>query len=186
MADPRERLAEYYRLLRQHGYNDSHSGNASVRVDDTVWLTPTGASGDHVTAADMVAAAVDGDAPAGASLDAPAHLAIYRSRGDVGAVLHSHGPHAIALSLDGTDFRPVDFEGHALFPRVPVLDVPWHAHVEAAPRRLAAALADHRVVILRGHGVYARGRDLDEAYRWNCQVEASARIAWLARGRGGG
>ena len=29
-------LASYYHRLREHGLNDSHSGNASVRINDNV------------------------------------------------------------------------------------------------------------------------------------------------------
>lgn len=180
MPDPRADLVRYYRLLRQHGNNDSHSGNGSVRDGNRIWVTPTGASGDTVDVEDLIACQPDAPPASGTSLDAALHLAVYREIDAAGAVLHSHGPHAIALSLDGEDFVPVDFEGRLLFPCVPVLDIGIADHVAQAPARVAAVMADHAIVILRGHGIYARGRTLDEAYRWNCQVEASARIAWLA------
>ena len=182
MEDPKRSLIDFYRLLRTHGYNDSHSGNGSVRIEDTVWVTPTGACGDTVSADALSGCPADGEAAPGASLDAAVHLAIYRARPEAGAVLHSHGPHAIALSLSGEDFVPVDFEGAAYFPQVPVLDVAYADHVAQAPARLAAVLAEHKVAILRGHGVYAWGETPERAYKWNCSVEASARIAWLARG----
>lgn len=181
MPDPRQALIDYYRLLRRNGCNDSHSGNGSVRDGERVWLTPTGASGDTLLPADLIACAADAPPPAAASLDAPLHLAVYRAIPETGAVLHSHGPHAIALTLDGRDFEPVDFEGWALFPRVPVLDIPYARHVEDSPQQVATALAECPVAIVRGHGIFARGRDLDQAYKWNCSLEASARIAWLAR-----
>lgn len=181
MGDARDDLIAFYRRLRQHGYNDSHSGNGSVREGDTAWVTPTGACGDTLTADALVACPVDGEPAAGASLDAALHLAVYRARPEAGAVLHSHGPHAIALSLSGRDFVPVDFEGAAYFPRVPVLDIAYADYVAQSPAAVAAALAEHPVAIVRGHGVYAWGETLDRAYKWNCSLEASARIAWLAR-----
>ena len=36
----RDDLVQYYRWLREYGYNDSHSGNASVREGDHIWVTP--------------------------------------------------------------------------------------------------------------------------------------------------
>lgn len=180
-ADAREALVRYYRLLRTHGYNDSHSGNGSVRVDDTVWVTPTGACGDTLDADALVACPIEGEAARGASLDATLHLAVYRANPQARAVLHSHGAHAIALSLSGEDFVPVDFEGAAYFPRVPVLDIPYAEYVAQSPARVAQTLAEHPVAMVRGHGVYAWGETLDRAYKWNCSVEAAARIAWLAR-----
>lgn len=179
--DARQILVDYYRLLRTHGYNDSHSGNGSVRMEDTVWVTPTGAGGDTVTAEQLVACPLDGAPPASASLDAALHLAVYRASERAGAILHSHGPHAIALSLSGEDFEPVDFEGRVLFRRVPVIDIAYADHVAESPARVARALSEYPAAIVRGHGIYARGETIEQAYRWNCSVEASARIAWLAR-----
>ena len=45
--DCKEDLVRHYRWLRQYGNNDSHSGNASTRVGDTLWVTPTGAERLH-------------------------------------------------------------------------------------------------------------------------------------------
>lgn len=190
----RAELVRYYRLLREHGVNDSHSGNASVRDGDTVWLTPTGACADTLQADDLVRCELAQGAAPGASLDAPLHLAVYRRNPVARAVLHSHGPHAIALTLDGADFVPIDFEGAYYFPRVPVIEArrdlghatgdPAAEYVAQSPELVAAALATHKVCIYRSHGVYAWGEDLDHAYKWSCSLEASARIAWLARTAG--
>ena len=79
---------------------------------------------------------------------------------------------------------PPDFEGQYYLPRVPVLTVAYESYVAEAPQRVADILARARVAIVRGHGVYARGRDLDEAYKWTCSVELSAKTAWLARQAG--
>ena len=188
--DLRAELVRYYRLLREHGLNDSHSGNGSVRDGEQVWITPTGACADTLTVADLVRCTL-GSGPAtrpteGASLDAPLHLAVYRQNPLARAVLHSHGPHAIALTLDAVEFVPIDFEGAYHFPRVPVVAARPTAdaatdYVTQSPTLIAEALATHKVCIYRSHGVYAWGEDLDRAYKWSSSVEAAARIAWLAR-----
>lgn len=178
---PRDLLVRYYRWLRIHGLNDSHSGNASVRDGDAAWLTPTGCSGDTLEAADLLRCALGAPPPPGASLDAPLHLAVYAARPEARAVLHSHGPHTIAMTLGGGDFRPEDFEGRYYFPVVPVLDIPAELYTVRSPGEVAAMLAAHRVCVVRGHGVYAAAESLDLAYKWTCSLESSARIAWLAR-----
>ncbi|NGP52219.1 class II aldolase/adducin family protein [Thioalkalivibrio sp. XN8] len=179
--DPRADLVRYYRWLRQHGLNDSHSGNASVRDGDAVWVTPTGCCGDTLTPEALLRCSPGGPPPAGASLDAPLHLAVYAASPGARAVLHSHGPHSIAMTLAGGDFLPRDFEGRYYFPRVPVLDIPPEDYVARSPAAVAAALAGHRACIVRGHGVYAAAETLDLAYKWTCSLESSARLAWLAR-----
>ena len=86
-----EELVQYYRWLRHYGLNDSHSGNASVRDGDTVWVTPTGASADILQAADLIRCNLNELPPQGASLDAALHLSVYRQNPEAQAVLHSHG-----------------------------------------------------------------------------------------------
>ncbi len=182
--DIRDQLLDHYRWLRQYGINDSHSGNASVRDGDTVWVTPTGACADTLTRDRLVACPLDGPPAAGASLDGALHLAVYRHNPAARAVLHSHGPHTVALTLDGRDFLPADFEGQYYFPRVPVLTIPHADYLAEAPERVAATLAEYPITVVRGHGVYAWGEVLDKAYKWTCSLEQSAKTAFIARQAG--
>lgn len=187
MADLRRELVRYYRWLRRYGLNDSHSGNASVRDGETVWVTPTGACADLLRPADLVPCRLGRPPPEGASLDAAIHLAVYAAVPEAGAVLHAHGPHAIALSLGcGPRLAFDDFEGAWYFPEgVPVADVNAARYREEAPARIAAALRAAEACLMRGHGIYARGASLERAYKWVCTVESAATVTWLARALGG-
>ncbi len=176
-----ESLVDYYRLLRRHGLNDSHSGNASVSDGRRFWITPTGCCADTLEAGELIVCPRDGALPARASLDAPLHQAVYEAVPEAAAVIHCHGPHAIALSLAGDDFEPPDFEGRYYFQRVPVLAIEYGDYQRESPSAVAKALRGSPVAIVRGHGIYARGEDLDQAYKWCCSLESSARIAWLHR-----
>lgn len=178
--DLREDLVRHYRWLRQYGLNDSHSGNASVREGDTIWVTPSGCCADTLTAADLVPCGLDGRRGDGASLDAPLHILVYRRNPAARAVLHSHGPHTVALTLNGEDFIPADFEGAYYFPRVPVIDAPYAAYLQRSPELISAALARHPVAVYRGHGVYAWGETPNKAYKWTCSLELSAKTAFIA------
>lgn len=183
-AEARRALVSCYRWLRQHGLNDSHSGNASLRDGVSAWVTPSGCSGDTLEPEDLLQCPLGMPPPPGASLDAPLHLAVYAARPEARAVLHSHGPHSIAMTLDGQDFVPIDFEGRYYFPVVPVLDIPPEHYTARSPAEVAETLKRHRVCVVRGHGVYAAAENLDLAYKWICSLESSARIAWLARAVG--
>lgn len=181
----RDDLVQYYRRLREYGYNDSHSGNASVREGEFLWVTPTGAFAELLKPHDLVACPLEGDIPPGASLDAALHRGVYLGNPQVNAVLHSHGAYTVAATLDGADFLPVDFEGRYYFPRGPVLDIAYDDdYWREAPRRVAEALRDSRVVVVRGHGVYAAGETLELAYKWTCSLELSAKTAVIARQAG--
>jgi len=182
--DIREDLLRYYRWLRQYGLNDSHSGNASVRDSDRIWITPTGACADTLQANDLVPCTIRGSTASNPSLDMPLHLAVYRNNADTCALLHSHGPHSVALTMDGKDFVPADFEGQYYFGQVPVLDIPYDRYLQDAPDLVASALRDSPIAVVRGHGVYAAANDLNLAYKWACTLELSARTAFLARQAG--
>jgi L-fuculose-phosphate aldolase len=179
--DITEDIVRHYRWLRQYGVNDSHSGNLSARTTEGVWITPTGACADLLTAKDLVLCSLDGQPNKGASLDAPLHLAAYRQNRAANAVIHSHGPYTVALTLDGKDFTPPDFEGQLYFPHVPVITIDYQHYVEESPQKVAAILNEFAIMVVRGHGVYCRAQSLNLAYKWTCSLEHSAKTAYLAR-----
>lgn len=183
--DCRQDLIRHYRWLRQYGINDSHSGNISIRDGDRIWITPTGACADTLQVDDLfwlkLDAATPAKIPAGASLDAPLHRAVYLANPVTGAVIHSHGPYTVGSTMDGEDLHPNDFEGKLYFPRVPVLTIEFDRYVEQSPERVATTLRDYPITIVRGHGVYACAATMNQAYKWTCSLEHSAKTAFIAK-----
>jgi L-fuculose-phosphate aldolase len=180
----KQELVRTYRWLRQYGLNDSHSGNASVRDGDRVWITPTGACADTLTETELIACNIDGTMGDKASLDAPLHIATYLANPDARCVLHSHGPYSVAITMDGRDFMPPDFEGVYYFSRVPVLTIPFQDYAEESPRQVSRTLAKYPITVVRGHGVYACAETVNLAYKWTSSLELSAKTALLARQAG--
>ncbi|MEZ5581860.1 MAG: class II aldolase/adducin family protein [Candidatus Competibacteraceae bacterium] len=119
-------LVRHYRWLRQYGLNDSHSGNASVRDNETVWITPSGCCADTLSSGEVVECLIDGEIGKDASLDVALHLAVYRNPKTM-ALLHSHGPYSVAMTMDCKEFVPADFEGQLYFSRVPVVTIRMNA-----------------------------------------------------------
>jgi len=177
----KQQLVEHYKWLRQYGCNDSHSGNASFRWRDEVWVTPTGCCADTLDTDDLIRCDIDGTVGEGGSLDAPLHIQVYQQNSKAQAVFHSHGPHTVAMTFSGQDFVPIDFEGQYYFPVVPVITVPYDRYVQDAPSAVANSLKDHKVAVVRGHGVYAVAETINLAYKWSCSVELSAKTAWLEK-----
>ena len=175
-----DQLTSYYRLLRQHGLNDSHSGNASIRVANDMWITPTGGCADTLTTPDLVFCPGNTPSPANASQDTILHRAIYKQRKDVNAILHGHPVHAIALTMNGDDFVAEDFEGKLYFGTVPVVDIDYEHYFEHSVDAISQALADNDIIIARGHGVYSCAPTLELAYKWINSMELSARISWIS------
>jgi L-fuculose-phosphate aldolase len=150
------------------------AGNASVWTPEGVLITREGAWLHRLEADDLCMVGRTTTPPAAhPALDTPIHRAIYVATG-AKAVLHAHPPHAVALSFGQHALLPDDLEGAHLLGRVPVVS-PRRNIVEV----VATALEGSPVVVVAGHGTYARGADPWECLRWTAAVEASARILWL-------
>ena len=104
MTDPdaiRAAIADACRALAADGLVKGTAGNVSARVDGGVAITATGVVFAEATAEDV--SVVDGDGRVVAGSLAPSselglHLAAYADDA-VGAVVHTHAPGAIAVSL---------------------------------------------------------------------------------------
>ncbi|MEJ2115517.1 MAG: class II aldolase/adducin family protein [Gammaproteobacteria bacterium] len=179
MTALKNELVLHYAWLRKYGYNDSHSGNASVRDGNTIWITPTGACADTLIPEDLVECSVDGSCRENASFDAKLHIEVYKQNNKAHAVFHSHGPHTIALTMNGQDFIPDDFEGKLYFPTVPVHTIAFDEYSEQSPQLVARTLSQYCVTVVSGHGVYACAETINLAYKWTCSLEHSAKIAFL-------
>lgn len=114
-----------------------------------------------------------------ASSELVVHRAIYRETTAL-AVVHAHPPCAITLSLSREEILPLDAEGSYLLRRVPVVTAVQAIGSAEVGRLVAPLLKDYRVVMLRGHGCFAAGRSLEEAYQWVSALEASSRVVYLA------
>jgi L-fuculose-phosphate aldolase len=177
-------LVRHYHWLRQYGLNDSHSGNASARDGDSVWVTPTSCCADTLTSGALVECHIDGTVGEGASLDAALHIAIYRTNPKARAMLHSHGPYSVAMTMDNEEFIPADFEGQLYFNRVPVITIPYDQYIQESPRLVSEVLAEYPITVVRGHGIYASAENIGLAYKWTCSLELSAKTAFIAHQAG--
>jgi L-fuculose-phosphate aldolase len=150
------------------------SGNLSVWTPSGVLITREGAALHRLTDADLCLIARNTEPPvATPSRDTPIHRAIYVTTGGR-AVAHARPPHLIAFSYGKTAFEPPDLDGSHLFAHVPIVS-PKRSVVDL----VAQASATCPVVIVEGHGTYARGVTLEEAVHLTAMLEVSARVAWL-------
>src|SRR5207249_4902486 len=86
----------------------------------------------------------------------PIHLLIYRTRPDVGAIVHFHALYATSLSVAGKPLVTAFNAGAPFGREVPVFDDPRLVRSEDQGRRLAAVVGRGPAALLRGHGA-ARG-----------------------------
>lgn len=178
------------RRLADLGLMAGTAGNLSVRQSPTcVLITPAGLRKGEMRPDDLVRLDLQGNpvgSPLRPSSEYQVHLAVYRARPDVNAVIHTHPPYATAFAAAGVPLdRPVLAEAVKLLgPRVPV--VPFGApSSRALVERLEPWLPGHEAFLLANHGALCLGRDLSQAVQRTETLEFLARVVLAARALGG-
>jgi L-fuculose-phosphate aldolase len=169
--------------LLEAGLVRGTSGNVSARDGELVAVTPTGVDyrrldGGSVPVVDLDGRVADGTlAP---SSELPLHLAVYRARPDVGAVVHTHSVFATTFAVLGEELPAVHYLLAHAGRRVRLAPYATYGTGELADA-CVAALADDGAVLLANHGVVAVGPDLDRALLVADAVEQVAELCWRAR-----
>ena len=172
-----DEFARVGRIMFEGGLNNSHSGNMSVRLGDKVVITRRGAMLGELGASDLidVGLAEDDSGIALASTEVNVHRAVYAATSHL-AIVHTHPRTATAFSMERDFLVPVDEEGRYYFKRIPVLAVKASIGSDALERELPSMLKNYPVVMVRGHGAFAVGGNLEEglqithAMEWSCDI----------------
>jgi L-fuculose-phosphate aldolase len=118
-----------------------------------------------------------------ASTEIGVHRAIYKKTSAL-AVVHAHPPCAVSLSLLEDEIIPVDSEGSYLTHRIPVIDAEFAIGSSELEEMLPEVLKKYRLAMIRGHGSFATGQLLEEAYQLTSSLEHSCRIICISRSLG--
>lgn len=183
----REELVRYGRMLHEMGFVAATDGNLSVRTPSGFLATPTGLPKRELREDLVVHLDAGGKARSGSpSSEWPMHLAIYRARADVAAVVHAHPPFATALACAGRAIdRPFLSEAAIALGAVPLVPFALPSTSELA-ERVARALAGGEAALLANHGAVTVGPDLRTAYYRMETLEQTARTFLYAEVLGGG
>lgn len=120
-------------------------------------------------------------------IEYPIHTEIMAARPDVGGVVHTHSPHAIALAAAGVELLPVSHAAtHFVPPRVPrFTETANLIRTRELGASLATALGGSNAVFLVNHGIVTVGPDLQTATVSALLLEAAAQQQLLTMGFGG-
>lgn len=165
-------------------------GNISVRVpgEDCFAITPSGVDynaieAEGVAILDMEGRIVDGNMKP--SIEWPMHLEVYKSRGDVNAVVHTHSTYCTAMAIAR---KPIPAAAEDMVQivggnvRVSRYCLPGSPELGKAA---VEALEGRNAVILANHGCLAAGKSLKETMKIAQIVEKSAQATILAQLMGG-
>ena len=167
------------------------SGNLSVRVagdPDQIALSPTDVPYDSIDVDDVPVVRLDGtvvDGRRGPTSELPLHTILYQRRPEIGAVVHTHSPAAMAMaSLDWT--LPAFLTGLVMATGGAVACAPYArpGSPELADA-VESALAGRGACFLRHHGLLALGATLPRAFQAATVTEGAADAYLRARAVGG-
>jgi L-fuculose-phosphate aldolase len=185
IKDISERMVKAGRELHNQGLVRGTSGNISARIPetDTFLIKPSGAHLEALKPEQLVLVDFQGRKIRGklhVSMETPIHAAIYRTRKDVQAVVHTHAPTATAFGIAKTEILPLQIEVFMLLPNgVPV--VPFEQPgSEALAFVVQKKIKDYDALILENHGIVTVGSTIEAACNLNEMVEEAAKIQLLA------
>ncbi len=166
-------------LVRQ-GLNTSHSGNISIRSGGKIIIKKRAAMLGNLEPEDLVECALEEEDSASllASTELGVHRAIYLET-DAMAVIHAHNPHCVALSLVEDEITCIDGEGFALYKKIPIIDLKIPVGAYYASIEVPKTLKNYPFVVVRGHGIFAKGMTLEDALQNVTGAEQSAHIRYL-------
>jgi L-fuculose-phosphate aldolase len=184
MIDPRiyETFRDIGRDLYTANMISSHGGNMSVRLGDRVVIKRRGAMLGQLKPHDLIETGLEKNdsGVALASTELLVHRMVYLSTPAL-AIVHCHPRTAIAFSLSRDELVPIDNEASYLLKKVPVVTEEFASGTPEMAKKVARALQNYKIIMLRGHGSFATGQTLDEAFHWSSTLEESCQIELTAR-----
>jgi len=184
MIDERiyEQFKEIGRDLYEAGMISSHGGNVSMKLGDRVVIKRRGAQLGRLKPHDLIETGLEKNDSGVtlASTELLAHRTIYMQTPAL-AIVHCHPRTAVAFSLSRDELVPIDNEASYLLKKVPVVAEEFASGTPEMANKLAAALQSYKIVMLRGHGSFAIGQTLDEAFHWSSTLEESCQIMLMAK-----
>jgi L-fuculose-phosphate aldolase len=168
----RARVAAASRRLAEEGLLIGTAGNVSLRVDDLVAVTPTGAVLAEITAEDITVVDLAGDIIAGdyaPTSELGLHLDIYRTY-STQAIVHTHAPKSTAIACVLDELPVIHYQQLHLGGPTPV--VPFHPFgtTELADA-VRNALPGKNAALLANHGAVTHGATLDQAVEYTLLLE---------------
>jgi ribulose-5-phosphate 4-epimerase/fuculose-1-phosphate aldolase len=196
-GDLRDQLAHVGYDVVQAGLVCGSGGNLSARIpdEDACWASASGAWLDRLSRTTFVAVQTSDGSPAAIGALPPArvaptselalHLALYRARPDVNAVIHLHPQTVLLLDALGERIRIVTTD-HAFYLRR-VATVPFRMPGSTELAALTAAMAADGTdcLVLSRHGCVVMADSVELAHKRARNLEEAAMLTYraLAAGR---
>jgi L-fuculose-phosphate aldolase len=180
-------IVDISQKLWAKGWVANHDGNVSVRFEDMLLATPTAVSKGDIVPEMILTLDMEGNKLQGIGKpfsEIKLHLAAYRARQDIDAVVHAHPPFSMARGLVGSDFE-IDVP-EAVVSIGDVIPVARYAMPGAKENDeiIAEVLSKCDVFMMAGNGVLSVAGDLKDAFLRMELLEHLLKIDYYAKSMG--
>lgn len=158
----------------------SHAGNISTILNDKILITKSGSMLGWLTEENIVEVDKNNtlsESEQLASTEVIVHREIY-SNTDAKAIVHSHNPYCTTLSFILNEINCIDLEGKFFLKNIPIIECENPTASPELATKVSNILVDNPVVIVKSHGVFAKGVSLIEALKFITGAEQSAEIIY--------
>lgn len=196
-GDLRDQLAHVGYDVVQSGLVVGSGGNLSARIpdEDAIWATASGSWLDRLSRTTFAPVRISDGSPATVGTMPPPrieptseialHLALYRARPDVNAVVHLHPQTALLLDALGEHIRIVTTDHAYYLRRVSTVPFRLPGGPEVAALTAAMAADGTDCLVLSHHGCVVMGDTVELAHKRARNLEEAAQLTYraLAAGR---
>lgn len=181
-----EEILSYCMRSMEYGLNFNTQGNISVRIPGTDYfmITPTDLEYDRMGPADMVIVDIDCNVIDGIhepSSEVTVHMATYRRRPDVNAIVHTEPLYTNAFGVAGEPITG-SMVNMVIYTKGDVPIMPFHLSNSTEFGELSCdVMGDLNAVVWANHGLLTVGEDLRTAFKTSVAVESAAKVLLLAR-----
>jgi ribulose-5-phosphate 4-epimerase/fuculose-1-phosphate aldolase len=179
-------IARAIRILNSRGvmHKSGHVAARDASDPHRMWINSRKASRSTLTPKDVVPVDLRTGERIGAGDEPPSefhiHRAIFNRRPEVGAIVHSHPEHIVALSIARQPLLAVTVDGAFLGARTPTYDDAGHISTPERGEAVAEALGSAPAVVLRGHGVVIVAGVVEHVVTRIILAEENARMQYMA------
>jgi ribulose-5-phosphate 4-epimerase/fuculose-1-phosphate aldolase len=192
IADLRHEVALGCRVLDLEDQGDLVWGHVSARDPDGrgAWMKAATYGFREVGPEQVVLVGRDGEVVEGDGrrhAEYPLHTEVMAARPDVGSVVHTHAPDAVALGATGHPLRPISHEATLFVPPALARFTRTGDLVltPALGAEVADALGDRNALLLVNHGILTVGPDVPTAVMTAVLLARACRIQLTAMSAGG-
>jgi L-fuculose-phosphate aldolase len=188
--DSKKELVDCVKHLYLMGLTTSVSGNHSIRFKNQwMWITPSGISRykmqtNHLVRVHLKTGKILGRIRP--SIEFNLHRNIYNKRSDVNAIVHTHSPFTISVSIS-SELRHVIEEAKIVVGEPVIIPNKPSGSKDLAESVSLVFQGDDsaKAVVIKNHGVVAIGKDIHQARAVVEALEEWAKILAISRLFGG-